>query len=189
MTNKSLEALDTLKDEIIPDYALEYEDDEGYKNWVIELYQTIKQDLERKEVLELNLDSEKYNLVNENQCLKNRVEDLEICFFKQINENQELKYKLFKTQPLEEENKRMFDVNQKLQKELETEKLNTFQFLEDFKKLKIAIKILKENLCIEFNDSYNGVSFKKDKYDECDYTVLCLNLKSQYDLLKEMLKK
>ena len=50
--NKSLEALEKLKDEIIPDYALEYEDDEGYKDWVIELYLTIKQDLERLEQLE-----------------------------------------------------------------------------------------------------------------------------------------
>ena len=46
--SKSLEALEELKDEIIPDYALEY-DDEGYKDWVIELYQTIKQDLELKD--------------------------------------------------------------------------------------------------------------------------------------------
>lgn len=46
------EALENLKDEIIPDYALEYEEDEGYKNWVNELYLTIKQDLERKEKLE-----------------------------------------------------------------------------------------------------------------------------------------
>lgn len=50
--SKSLEALEELKDEIIPDYALEYEDDEGYKGWVIELYNTIKQDLERLEMLE-----------------------------------------------------------------------------------------------------------------------------------------
>ena len=50
--SKSLEALEELKDEIIPDYGLEYEDDEGYKNWIDELYQTIKQDLKRLEDLE-----------------------------------------------------------------------------------------------------------------------------------------
>ena len=71
--NKSLEALEELKDEIIPDYALEYEDDEGYKDWVIELYQTIKQDLERLEELELEV-----------HCKNNSIKTLETLHKSQI---------------------------------------------------------------------------------------------------------
>ena len=84
--SKSLEALDELKDEIIPDYALEYEDDEGYKDWVIELYNTIKQDLERKEQLEI-ADRNNQNLVKTNVDLVNKNLDLQ-------KENNELKDQL-----------------------------------------------------------------------------------------------
>lgn len=63
----------------------------SFSYWFGGEYNTIKQDLERLEVLELNLDSEKYRLVNENQCLKNRVEDLEISYKELKRENQELK--------------------------------------------------------------------------------------------------
>jgi hypothetical protein len=52
MPSKSLEALEELKDEIIPDFALDYEEQEDYNDWIEGLYQTIKQDLERKEELE-----------------------------------------------------------------------------------------------------------------------------------------
>ena len=66
---KSIKALEELKDEIIPDYALEYEDDEGYKDWIDELYQTIKQDLKRKEQLEKENQElkEQLKLSNESQ--------------------------------------------------------------------------------------------------------------------------
>jgi hypothetical protein len=49
--SKSLEALEELKDEIIPDFALDYEDQEDYNDWIEGLYQTIKQDLELLEIL------------------------------------------------------------------------------------------------------------------------------------------
>ena len=61
--------------------------------------------------------------------------------------------------------------------------------LERLDKFEKTIDILKDNLYIGFNDNYNGVSFKKDKYDECDYTILYLKDKQQYNLLKEILKK
>ena len=55
-----------------------------------EVLDVIQKDLDRLETLELNLDSEKYHLFNENQSLKNRVEDLEICFKVRVKENEKL---------------------------------------------------------------------------------------------------
>lgn len=97
MTSK--EALEELKDEIIPDYALEYEDDEGYKDWVIELYNTIKQDLENYERLKQTHDKtlinngelviKVCNLEKENQALRKGI-DLDLNA-KLLSENEKLK--------------------------------------------------------------------------------------------------
>ena len=78
--SKSLEALEELKDEIIPDCALKYEDDEGYKEFVLDLYQTIKQDLEA--YVQLKQDHDKTLINNGELCVK-------VC--KLEKENQELK--------------------------------------------------------------------------------------------------
>lgn len=67
--------------------------------------------------------------------------------------------------------------------------MNIKQDLDRLNKFEKTIDILKDNLYIGFNDNYNGVSFKLDKYDECDYTILCLKDKQQYNLLKEILKR
>lgn len=65
----------------------------------IEKLEQVLKDLDRLETLEYDLDSEKYHLSNENQSLKNRVEDLEICFKVMVKENEKLKktIKLLKT--------------------------------------------------------------------------------------------
>ena len=60
---------------------------------------------------------------------------------------------------------------------------------EENDKLKKAIEILKSNLFIDFKDigDYYCIYFKHNKYDECDYTILCIEDKKQYELLKEVL--
>lgn len=68
-----------------------YEVREHRNSYCDRLENVIEQDLDRLETLELNLDSEKYHLFNENQSLKNRVEDLEICFKVRVKENEKLK--------------------------------------------------------------------------------------------------
>ena len=60
---------------------------------------------------------------------------------------------------------------------------------EENEKLKKAIEILKSNLFIDFKDigDYYCIFFKLNKYDECSYTILCIEDKKQYELLKEVL--
>lgn len=56
-------------------------------------------------------------------------------------------------------------------------------------KYKKALDILKENLCIEFkHNDYFMVKFKEDKEQECDYTIMFLDNKEEYELLKEVLE-
>ena len=88
-STKGLIALEELKDEMLPSYALDLDDD-GYENWVIGLYETIKQDLVNYEVLkeehnktiestyELSKTYEKINkeLEEENAKLKKIIEIL-----------------------------------------------------------------------------------------------------------------
>lgn len=84
--SKSLEALEELKDEIIPDFALDYEEQEDYNDWIEGLYQTIKQDLDRLEELEKEyerLDRDHHSiyldccdLETENQKLKKAIDVL-----------------------------------------------------------------------------------------------------------------
>lgn len=50
-----------------------------------------------------------------------------------------------------------------------------------------VIEILKSNLYLEFNDKCNNICLKRDKYDECDYTIIFPS-KEDYDLLKEVLE-
>lgn len=76
------------------------------------------------------------------------------------------KLERFKTRLLEDTNK-LYNENQKFKK---------------------VIDILKNNLCIEFSDDFNGIKFKRDLYDECDYTILFLKNNEQYELLKEVLE-
>ena len=67
--------------------ALEYEDDEGYKDWVIELYQTIKQDLERLELIEALYNKS----LKEIETIKNDDRELYLKFKQLENENEQLK--------------------------------------------------------------------------------------------------
>ena len=69
------------------------------------------------------------------------------------------------------------------------EKSEYERLVEENKKLKKAIEILKSNLFIDFKDigDYYCIYFKHNKYDECDYTILCIEDKKQYELLKEVL--
>lgn len=50
-----------------------------------------------------------------------------------------------------------------------------------------VIEILKSNLYLEFNDKCNNICLKRDKYDECDYTIIFPS-KEEYELLKEWLE-
>ena len=148
-------------------------------------YNTIKQDLEVLEWLKED-NKEQVELVGK---LLNKNNQLE-------KENKELKDKLSKL-----ENPILYMCRSRASKDFEKMRLiglatmlNVPIILEDTEtlkekqKLEKVIEILKNNLCIEFDDSYNGVKFKEDKYDECDYTILCLDDELQYYLLKEMLK-
>ena len=147
--SKSLEALEELKDEIIPDYALEY-DDEGYKDWVIELYQTIKQDLECKEQLEI-ADRNNQNLVKTNVDLVNKNLELQ-------KENQELKSKL---SAIEFWNERYIEHNDKLKKAIE--------ILKD--KMRITVNIP----YVWFEDKDNCLYFKvnQQEYDLLKEVLEC----------------
>lgn len=60
------------------------------------------------------------------------------------------------------------------------------QDLDRLEKLENAIEILKDNIYFEFNDEYTYIYLKRDKYDECDYTIIHPN-KDQYELLKGVL--
>lgn len=55
-------------------------------------------------------------------------------------------------------------------------------------KLKKVIEILKDNVYLEFDDENNAVRFKRNKDDECDYTIIFVYDKEQYDLLKEVIQ-
>ena len=100
---KGLIALEELKDEMLPSYALDLDDD-GYENWVMELYETIKQDLVNYEVLkeehnkviestyELSKTYEKINkeLEEDNENLRNELECLQTELKRYRNLEQEL---------------------------------------------------------------------------------------------------
>lgn len=62
-----------------------------------------------------------------------------------------------------------------------------WQDLDQLEKLEKVIGILKSNLYLEFNDKCNYICLKRDKYDECDYTIIFPS-KEDYDLLKEVLE-
>lgn len=55
-------------------------------------------------------------------------------------------------------------------------------------KLKNAIEILKSNLFIEFNDDNQFISLKENKYQYADYTIIFIENKQEYELLKEVLE-
>lgn len=63
------------------------------------------------------------------------------------------------------------------------------QSLDRLEQLEKALNILKENLFIEFkqNGVYLMVILKEDKEQECDYTIMHLDNKEEYELLKEAL--
>ena len=60
--------------------------------------------------------------------------------------------------------------------------------LERLDKFEKAIDILKDRLTIEFDDKYNEINFKLYACSEIDYVYISFDDKSQYELLKEMLK-
>ena len=148
---KSLESLEELKDEIIPDYALDYEEQEGYNDWIEELYQTIKQELEHYH----NALQEQYDystcrcydellfrckhLEKENNELKQDILSFEDysydldCEKEQLEkENQELKDKI---QILEQSVKDTYDTSQEIIADLKKEnqelkEKNTKMFVE-----------------------------------------------------------
>lgn len=64
------------------------------------------------------------------------------------------------------------------------------QDLDRLEKLKKALNILKENLFIEFDHDgvYLMVKFKEDKEQECDYTIMLLDNKEEFNHLKEVLE-
>lgn len=60
--------------------------------------------------------------------------------------------------------------------------------IKENQKLKNAIKILKDNLCIEFDDKYNEIDFEVFACTEIDHVYFSLDDKQQYELLKEVLE-
>lgn len=60
--------------------------------------------------------------------------------------------------------------------------------LNDFEKLKKAIEILKDNSVIEFNDDLQFIHLKEDISQTCDYTIIYIEDKQEYELLKEVLE-
>lgn len=51
-------------------------------------------------------------------------------------------------------------------------------------KYKKVIEILKRNLVIEFNDDLHFVHLKEDISQTCDYTIIDIEDKQEYELLK-----
>ena len=176
--SKSLEALEELKDEIIPDYALEYEDDEGYKDWVIELYNIIKQDLEHlEEINKVWHDNEPMESVDING---KHLQDLYDYNEELFNKNLELDKKVIE---LEKENKELETtlLEYKAQENLYwNTATNNVNLREENDKLKKAIEILKNKMLITVNIPY--VWFE-DK-DNCLYFKVN---QQEYELLKEVL--
>ena len=79
--------------------------------------------------------------------------------------------------------------NQKLKERYKHRAKLCEEFCEYNKQYEKAIEILKENLYIEFkHDDYFMVKFKEDKEQECDYTIMFLDNKEEYELLKEVLE-
>ena len=139
--------------------ALERLEDNGKEYLLpVRVYKLIKQDLERLEQLEIaNKNNE--GLVRENVDLINR-------------------------------NLKLQDENANLKQDIASLELDTCipQLRKENTKLKQAIRILKENLYIEFEHNYYFmVKFKEDKEQECDYTIMFLDNKEEYELLKEVL--
>lgn len=157
MSNKSLEALEILRECANGEKKVLF-------STSLELTNTIKQDLKRLECLEYNLDSEKYHLVNENQCLKNRVSDLEISFKELIKENQELK-ESFKIAS----NDQIYYRYNELKNE--------------YYKLKKAIEILKRDFQFEIQDDFLWI------YDNYCGALETFSLnEDEINLLKEVLE-
>ena len=66
----------------------------------------------------------------------------------------------------------------------------TLEISNKLTKYEKALDILKENLCIEFkeNGEYLMVKFKEDAEQECDYSIMFLDSKEKFELLKEVLE-
>ena len=70
---------------------------------------------------------------------------------------------------------------------IEKFKISNKNLIDENEKLKKVIEILKDNVYLEFDDENNAVRFKRNKDDECDYTIIFVYDKEQYNLLKEYL--
>ena len=90
---------------------------------------------------------------------------------------------------LEKENQELKELNEKYLSELERWGYpETPIHISKYKKLKKAIEILKNNIFIEFNDDSQFISLKENEYQYADYTIIFIENKQKYKLLKEVLE-
>lgn len=175
-------------------------------------YETLKQALERLEELELNLDSEKYQLSSENESLKNRVEDLETCYKVLLKENQNLKIfvdsyanardeLLIKNQNLEKENQKLREEYDKLDNNFHSCYLDYEELEAENEKRKKAIEIIVNKMVVTdlLQSIFRGVDFyffnaNKEKmlktYNSQYYIQEPYRLtEKEFELLYEMLRE
>lgn len=152
-----------------------YSDDDVYHNITNEV-NIIKKALSRLEQLE-----------NERQEVEARLSGKETNTFDEIST---MIKKANGYDVLVDKCKQLEKENQKLRKAVKSWNENGGNLIRENTKLKQAIEILKENLYIEFkhDNGYLMVIFKEDKEQECDYTIMFLDNKEEYELLKEVLE-
>ena len=102
-----------------------------------------------------------------------------------------IKQDLERLEQLEKENQELRDKLHQIKNTIKNHSNETEKFVDELWeencKYKNAIKILKDNLIIEFDDDGRIIHLKDDITQICDYTLLSLN-KQNYQLLKEVLK-
>jgi hypothetical protein len=133
--------------------------------------------------------------MNSKECLKHICDECQInagkiqvaCPFRSISNEYCDKYETIKKdldrlKQLEKENQGVKDDNTRLWHSIEYAN-------NEIAKLKKAIDILKENLFIQFEEVNDCLMVKLKEYkdQDCDYTIMFLDNKEDYELLKEVL--